>query len=1094
MNSHACAFGASVVVVAAFAFGQDAVQWRVEDGGNGHWYARRTLSGGDQSHDRARVLAQAEGGELATVLSEAENTLLRNLNGNQFRSYWLGGVQIDPACGGTGCDWQWVTGEAWQYENWCCGGDNDVGGNENCLASSENGQWNSVSCRGGLGLEHYMVEWSADCNGDGVVDFGQIRAGQLADANSDNIPDVCQCPTPHVVRVPQDAPSIAAAVDLACPGVPMEVVVAPGTWIMQAAVPTSYYAPIVVRGAGGGETIITDAADEVPLLDILDGGAFVDCRMKDLTVANVFGSRNPMAFENCVVRDCVSTFLAAEGATTGTRFERCRPWSNSAVLYTGFEVVDCAFIDCTEPILWWAEQPRTVRGLDFTNTTGHSIRIYAGCCAGTTNHYTITDCTFSGTIGNAVKLEYTPHPDAPRVLTDFINCTFTDNIAPAGAAGGGAVRVGIAELTTPLNSLDTLTTFTACTFTGNLAPNGGAIYMARNHPVVLTNCTFAGNTATAGDGGAIAEQAEGSGVSLAASGCTFVGNQALTLGGRGGAIAALGWFGALELDTCTFRQNAADSGGAVACDRSRFVVQNCLFEDNDSSVDGGAATVSSTLPSSQVRNTTFRGNSAMRHGGALELPFFVTVPFEDCVFEMNTAIQHGGAVRVWYEPASSFLRCQFRSNAAASGTSIFTFNYGTPLSVTLDACAISNESPSSSQGRVIVSDAAGVTVANSVICGSGTTPFAPTIADTGGNCIVETCTDLDGSGIPDGCEAYRVPEDYATIQAAIDAVPAGESRVIQVAAGTYNESFSLNGKDVVVRGTPGGGTILDGTGLTTAIARFAGEPATAGVQDLVFRNGTAGSRIFPKATYVVGGAIYANQSSAFIRRCEFRQNRSNFGGAAYLYKCRTLVEDSLFTGNIADDEGGAVLAFESTVTARGTAFVSNQCGTVNPGSGSGFKSVGARVAGETSLLENCSFTGGIAGVDGAAVEHFENTVAVPGSIRIVNTQITGNSTGIRAGGLRVIGRMASCVLASGTIICGNANRNVDGPFLIEGSVTVCDCLADVARDGSVNGGDLGIVLNAWGLANSEGMGDVSHDGTVNGEDLSLVLSAWGACP
>jgi hypothetical protein len=38
----------------------------------------------------------------------------------------------------------------------------------------------------------YVIEWSADCNSDGVVDFGQILAGELADANGNNIPDCCE--------------------------------------------------------------------------------------------------------------------------------------------------------------------------------------------------------------------------------------------------------------------------------------------------------------------------------------------------------------------------------------------------------------------------------------------------------------------------------------------------------------------------------------------------------------------------------------------------------------------------------------------------------------------------------------------------------------------------------------------------------------------------------------------------------------------------------------------------------------------------------------------------------------------------------------
>jgi len=39
-----------------------------------------------------------------------------------------------------------------------------------------------------------MLEFSADCNADGIVDYGQIRSGELADANANNIPDCCESP------------------------------------------------------------------------------------------------------------------------------------------------------------------------------------------------------------------------------------------------------------------------------------------------------------------------------------------------------------------------------------------------------------------------------------------------------------------------------------------------------------------------------------------------------------------------------------------------------------------------------------------------------------------------------------------------------------------------------------------------------------------------------------------------------------------------------------------------------------------------------------------------------------------------------------
>ena len=42
-----------------------------------------------------------------------------------------------------------------------------------------------------------IIEWSADCNSDGITDYGQILNGQLIDTNGNGVPDVCEvdpCP------------------------------------------------------------------------------------------------------------------------------------------------------------------------------------------------------------------------------------------------------------------------------------------------------------------------------------------------------------------------------------------------------------------------------------------------------------------------------------------------------------------------------------------------------------------------------------------------------------------------------------------------------------------------------------------------------------------------------------------------------------------------------------------------------------------------------------------------------------------------------------------------------------------------------------
>jgi hypothetical protein len=40
----------------------------------------------------------------------------------------------------------------------------------------------------------WLIEWSADCNNDGIVDYGQILSGQLVDADTNGVPDTCECP------------------------------------------------------------------------------------------------------------------------------------------------------------------------------------------------------------------------------------------------------------------------------------------------------------------------------------------------------------------------------------------------------------------------------------------------------------------------------------------------------------------------------------------------------------------------------------------------------------------------------------------------------------------------------------------------------------------------------------------------------------------------------------------------------------------------------------------------------------------------------------------------------------------------------------
>ena len=94
-----------------------------------------------------------------------------------------------------------------------------------------------------------LIEWSVDCNNDGIVDLGQILNGQLTDSNGDGVPDVCQ----GIVTVPGNFATIQAAIDSTPNGASRIINVAAGSY----AGPIDFKGKnVVVRGAGAGATIL----------------------------------------------------------------------------------------------------------------------------------------------------------------------------------------------------------------------------------------------------------------------------------------------------------------------------------------------------------------------------------------------------------------------------------------------------------------------------------------------------------------------------------------------------------------------------------------------------------------------------------------------------------------------------------------------------------------------------------------------------------------------------------------------------------------------------------------------------------------------
>ena len=174
------------------------MQWKVSEGGNGHWYEfiRRSEI---VCWPEARDASADKSGHLVTLASVAENEFVKSLVASNDPGVLEGGPFIGAFCGaGSWGEWSWVTAEPFSFTAWSPGEPNNAGDGE-CYVHywrwSSLG-WNDTSA---CSSRSFVVEWDADCNHDGIVDYGQCHDGTLPDYDGNNIPDCCETGTPCVV-------------------------------------------------------------------------------------------------------------------------------------------------------------------------------------------------------------------------------------------------------------------------------------------------------------------------------------------------------------------------------------------------------------------------------------------------------------------------------------------------------------------------------------------------------------------------------------------------------------------------------------------------------------------------------------------------------------------------------------------------------------------------------------------------------------------------------------------------------------------------------------------------------------------------------
>ncbi len=273
---------AMAVAMAAGAVMAQPVQWREEDGGNGHWY--ELVVSGPIPWPVARRACEQRGGYLVTPTTSSEEAFVLGLANRAFHPAawiddqfgnaggpWLGGFQ--PVDADQSQPWAWVSGEPWSWAGWAPGEPNG-GFGPGMSYTVMLGFRGSDFYRGWADIAlpdfstypypvSYLIEWSADCNGDGIVDKGQILSGELADANNNGIPD-----GPDITSQPTDQASAEGAL------VSFNVQVVP---------PPNCTIPVTYRWQRRNPAVPDPAASNA-WFDLADDGTFANTDRPTMTV------------------------------------------------------------------------------------------------------------------------------------------------------------------------------------------------------------------------------------------------------------------------------------------------------------------------------------------------------------------------------------------------------------------------------------------------------------------------------------------------------------------------------------------------------------------------------------------------------------------------------------------------------------------------------------------------------------------------------------------------------------------------------------------------------------------------------------------
>lgn len=295
--------------------------------------------------------------------------------------------------------------------------------------------------------------------------------------------------------------------------------------------------------------------------------------------------------------------------------------------------------------------------------------------------------------------------------------------------------------------------------------------------------------------------------------------------------------------------------------------------------------------------------------------------------------------------------------------------------------------------------------------------------------------------------SIRVPDDYSTIQAAIDAASSGD--VVEVASGTYhgpgNRDLDFKGKSITVRSEDGPASTTincDGEGHR-GFYFHSGEAAGSVLRGFTISGGSMtdgslpsdGGPWNPSSKHPVGGGIFCESSSPRIIDCRIRRCSARLGGAIGAVNSNPeIIDCTIDSCDAAGNDGfGAGIGL-----VRGSRSTIIDC-TIRNNSAS-YNSLGAGLfcSQSSAALGNCNITGnsaqGSSKGGGIYVGGSSSRMTLEQCIVAHNTAEAG--AGIYASAPEYL-RMINCTIANNNLSDGPAGGGIHA---VGGIISIRNCI------------------------------------------------------